>query len=92
MSVALVIVVAGVLLSILFVLLIMFIGLREPRAGRKQREAGARVRATESEAQHDRSQRRQARARAAHAEDSSKAGSDAASNDAPSGTSSAGRS
>jgi hypothetical protein len=90
MSVAFVIVVAGILLSILFVLTIMFFGLREPRKGRKQREAGARVRASESEAQHDRSQDRQARVRAAHAEDSSKAGSDAASSDAPGGTSPAG--
>jgi hypothetical protein len=90
MSVALAIVVVAVLLAILFVLFIIFIGVREPRAARKQREAGDRVRAGEAEAQHDRSQSRQARVKAAHAEDSSKVGSDAASSDAPSDTSTAG--
>jgi hypothetical protein len=90
MSVALGIVVAGFLLAILVVALIMFVGLREPRAGREQREAGARVRAGEAEAQHADSQRRQARVKAAHAEGSSKVASDAASSDAPSRTSSAG--
>jgi flagellar biosynthesis/type III secretory pathway M-ring protein FliF/YscJ len=86
MSVGLVIVVATVLLAILFVLLVIFIGMREPRAGRKQREAGDRVRAGEAEAQHERSQSRQAGVKAAYAEDSSKVGSDAVSSDAPSHT------
>jgi hypothetical protein len=90
MSVALGIVLTGFLLAILFVFFVMFIGLREPRAGRKRREAGARVRAREAEAQHDRSQSRQARVKAAHAADSSKVGSDAASSDTPSGTGTAG--
>jgi flagellar biosynthesis/type III secretory pathway M-ring protein FliF/YscJ len=90
MSVALVIVVAAVLFVILFVLFIIFVGVREPRAGRKQTEAGDRVRAGEAEAQHERSQSRQAGVKAAYAEDSSKVGSDAASRDAPSRTSAAG--
>jgi flagellar biosynthesis/type III secretory pathway M-ring protein FliF/YscJ len=81
MSVALGIVVAAVLLVILFVLLVIFVGVREPRAGRKQREVGDRVRAGESEAQHERSQSRQAGVKAAHAEE--KVGSDAPSSDAP---------
>jgi Sec-independent protein translocase protein TatA len=90
MSVAFGIVVAAFLLAILVVALIMFIGLREPRAGRKLREAGARVRARKAEAQHADSQRRQARVKAAHAERQLKVDSDAASSDAPSRTSSAG--
>jgi hypothetical protein len=48
MSVALVIVVVTALLAIGLVLFIIFIGVREPRAERKQREAGARVRAGEA--------------------------------------------
>ena len=90
MSIALVIVVATVLLAIGFVLLVIFIGMREPRAGRKRREAGDRVRAGASEAQHERSQNRQAGVKAAYAEDRSKVGSDAASSDAPNTTSTAG--
>jgi hypothetical protein len=77
MSIALVIVVATLLLSILLVLFIVSVGVREPRAGRKQREAGDRVRAGESEAQHRRSQSRQAGVKAVHLEANSKAGSDA---------------
>jgi flagellar biosynthesis/type III secretory pathway M-ring protein FliF/YscJ len=83
MSVALVVVVATVLLAILFVLLVIFIGMREPRAGRKRREAGDRVRAGEAQAQHERSQSRQAGVKAAHAEGSSKVGSDDASGERP---------
>jgi hypothetical protein len=90
MSVALVIVFAIVLLAILFVLLVIFVGTREPRAGRKQREAGDRVRAGEAEAQHERSQSRQAGVKAAHAEGSSKVGSDDGSGDVPNTTSTAG--
>lgn len=82
MSVALAIVVATVLLAILFVLLVTFIGVREPRAGRKRREAGERVRAGEAEAQHERSQSRQAGVRAAHG-GSSKIASDDASGGRP---------
>jgi hypothetical protein len=89
MSVALVIVVVAVLVAILFVLLVIFVGTREPRAGRKGREAGDRARAGEAEAQHERSQSRQAGVKAAHAEGSSKVGSDDAS-DAPNPTSTAG--
>ena len=68
MSVALAIVVAVILLAILFVLLVIFIGVREPRATRKQREAEDRVRGGKAEGQHDRSVRRQADVRATHAE------------------------
>jgi hypothetical protein len=83
MSVAFVIVVVTALLAIGLVLFIIFIGVREPRAGRKQREAGARVRAGEADAQHRRSKGRQAGVKAAYAEHSSKAVSDRASSDAP---------
>ena len=68
MSVALAIVVAFVMLAILFVLLVIFIGVREPRATRKKREAEDRVRSGKAEGQHDRSVRRQADVRATHAE------------------------
>ena len=68
MSVALGIVVAVVLLAILFVLLVIFLGVREPRATRKKREAEDRVRSGKAEGQHDRSVRRQADVRATHAE------------------------
>jgi hypothetical protein len=87
MTIALAIVAAVVLLAIGLVLFIIFIGVREPRAGRKQREAGDRVRAGEADAQHGRSQSRQAGVKAAYTEDSSKAVSDGASSDAPSRTS-----
>jgi flagellar biosynthesis/type III secretory pathway M-ring protein FliF/YscJ len=90
MSVALAVVVVVVLLAILLVLFIIFVGVREPRTGRKRREAGDRVRAGEAEAQHERSQRRQAGVKAAHAEGSSKVLSDTATGDAPSTTSTAG--
>jgi hypothetical protein len=89
MSVALAIVVVAVLLAILFVLLVIFLGTREPRAGRKRREAGDRVRVGEAEEQHERSQSRQAGVKAAHAKGSSKVGSDDPS-DAPDTTSTAG--
>jgi hypothetical protein len=90
MNVALVVVVVAVLLAIAFVLFIIFIGVREPRAGRKQREAGDRVRAGEAEAQHERSRSRQADVKGAHAESSSKVGSDTPTGDAPDTTSTAG--
>jgi Virulence factor BrkB len=83
MSVALAIVVVTVLLAILFVLLVTFIGTREPRAGRKRREGRDRVRAGEAEAQHERSRSRQAGVKDAHAEGSSQVGSNDASGDAP---------
>ena len=97
MSVALVFVVAAVLLAILFVLLVIFLGTREPRAGRKRREAGDRVRVGDAEEQHERSQSRQAGVKAAHvagvktahAKGSSKVGPDDPS-DAPDTTSTAG--
>jgi len=90
MSIALAIVLVTVLVSILLVLFIISVGVREPRAGRKQRQAGDRVRAGKSEEQHQRSQSRQARVKAVHLEGNSKAGSDAAGGSVPSGTSAAG--
>jgi hypothetical protein len=83
MGVALAIVAVAVLLAIGFVLFIIFVGVREPRAGRKQREATDRVRAGDAQAQHERSKSRQAGVKAAHADDASKAGSDPASSDVP---------
>jgi hypothetical protein len=90
MSIALAIVAATVLLSILLVLFIIFVGVREPQAGRKQRQAGDRVRAGKSAAQHQRSQSRQARVKAVHLDGNSKADPDAEGSSIPSGTSAAG--
>jgi hypothetical protein len=61
MGVALAIVAVALLLAIGFVLFIIFVGVREPRAGgRKQRQATDRVRAGDAQAQH---------VKAAHADD-----------------------
>jgi hypothetical protein len=90
MSVSLALLVGIVLLAILFVLLVIFVGVREPRAVRKRREAGDQVRSEEAKAQLERSQRRQAGVKAAHAEGSSKAGSDTATGDAPNSRTTAG--